>query len=151
MTKFDPKDPDFEGKVRRAFANQSLLATLGMRLELVEPGMVRVALPFASHILQQHGFVHGGAVAAMGDTACGFAAMSLMPSGCGILTVEFKISLMAPAQGDCLVATGRVVKPGRTLIFSETEISANRGSETRLIARTTATLMLITGRDNIVG
>ena len=151
MSRLTPKDPDFEGKVRRAFANQSLLVTLGMQLDAVEPGLVRLSLPFAPHILQQHGFIHGGAVASMGDTACGFAAMSLMPADCGILTVEFKISLMAPAQDDRLVAVGRVVKPGRTLIFSEAEISAERGGETRPIARTTATLMLITGRENIVG
>lgn len=151
MTNFLPKDPDYEGQVRRAFANQTLLVTLGMELDAVEPGMVRVALPFAPHILQQHGFIHGGAVATLGDTACGFAAMSLMPAGCGILTVEFKISLMAPAQGERLIAIGRVLKPGRTLIFAETEISAVRGDETRLIARTSATLMLITGRETIVG
>jgi uncharacterized protein (TIGR00369 family) len=151
VKQFKPKDLDFQTKVRHAFSSQSLLTTLGMQLERVEPGCVTVTLPFGPHILQQHGFIHGGAVAAMGDTACGFAAMSLMPADCGILTVEFKISLMSPAQGKCLVAVGRVVKPGRTLIFSEAEISADQGTETRLIARTTATLMLISGRDNIVG
>lgn len=148
---FVPRDPDYDAKVRRAFAGQSLMTTLGMALEAVEPGLVRIALPFGPHILQQHGFIHGGAVATMGDTACGFAAMSLMPADCGILTVEFKITLLAPAKGDRLVAIGRVVKPGRTLIFSETEISAEKDGETRPIARTSATLMLITGRSDIVG
>lgn len=147
---FEAKDPDFEGRVRRSFARQSMMATIGAVLERVEPGFVDIALPFAPHILQQHGFIHGGAVSTLADTACGFAALSLVRPGVGVLTVEFKMNMMAPAAGARLVARGRVVKAGRTLIVTQAEVSAHAEGSEGAIALMTATIMAIESRDGIV-
>jgi uncharacterized protein (TIGR00369 family) len=100
-------------------------------------------------ISQQHGFVHAGAVSAIADSAAGYAALSLMPAGTGVLTTEFKINLVAPAVGDRIIARGRVVKPGRTLTLCQTEVFAESGSQEKLIALLTATMMSIEGREGI--
>lgn len=149
-TSFAAKDPDFAGRVRRSFAQQSLMGTIGAVLEAVEPGLVEIALPVAPHILQQHGFVHAGAVSTIADTACGFAALTLMKPGAGVLTVEFKMNMMAPATGTKLVASGRVVKAGRTLIVTQAEVFAYADGSGRTVALMTATMMTIEGRDGIV-
>ena len=147
---FEAKDPDFEDRVRRSFARQSMMATIGAVLERVEPGLVDIALPFAPNILQQHGFVHGGAVSTLADTACGFAALSLVRPGVGVLTVEFKVNMMAPATGIRLVARGRVVRAGRTLIVTQAEVLAHAEASEQAVALMTATIMAIEGRDGIV-
>jgi uncharacterized protein (TIGR00369 family) len=144
------KDPGFAERVRRSFAAQPMMATIGALLERVEPGAVDIALPVAPHIRQQHGFVHAGAVSTVADTACGFAALTLMPAGAGVLTTEFKINLMAPAAGERLLARGRVIRSGRTLIVTQAEVFAEAGGASRLIALMTATMMTIEGRDGIV-
>lgn len=144
-----PKDPDFAARIRRSFAAQPMMATIGAALERVEPGAVDISLPVAPHIRQQHGFVHAGAVGTIADTACGFAALSLMPVGAGVLTVEFKMNLMAPATGETVVARGRVVKAGRTLIVTQAEVVAVSGGRERVVALMTATMMTIEGRDGI--
>ena len=146
----EAKDADFEGRVRRSFARQSMMATIGAVLERVEPGLVDIALAVAPHILQQHGFVHGGAVSTLADTACGFAALSLVRPGAGVLTVEFKMNMMAPAAGTRLVARGRVVKAGRTLIVTQADVFAHADGSERAIALMTATIMAVEGREGIV-
>jgi uncharacterized protein (TIGR00369 family) len=100
-------------------------------------------------VSQQHGFVHAGAVSAIADSAAGYAALSLMPEGSGVLTAEFKINLLAPAAGDRILARGRVVKSGRTLTLAQAEVFAESGGQERLVALLTATLMTIQGRDGI--
>ena len=100
-------------------------------------------------ISQQHGFVHAGAISAIADTAAGYAALSLMPAGRGVLTTEFKINLVSPAVGDRMIARGRVVKAGRTLTLAQTEVFAERGGQEKLIALLTATMMTIEGREGI--
>src|SRR5688572_3883733 len=102
-------------RVRASFDKQSFMRTLGASLIRVAPGEVEIAMPVAGHLCQQHGFVHAGAVASIADSACGYAALSLMAPGVGVLTAEFKINLVAPASGERLLARGRVVKAGRTL------------------------------------
>ncbi len=149
-TIFDAKDPDFAGRVRRSFAQQTMMGTIGAVLDRVEPGLVDVVLPAAPHILQQHGFIHGGAVSTLADTACGFAALSLVRPGVGVLTVEFKMNMMAPATGTRLVARGRVVKAGRTLIVTQADVFADADGSERAVALMTATIMAIEGRDGIV-
>ena len=144
-----PQDPDYEARVRTSFSKQSIMTTLGAVLNDVQPGQVRIILPVASHICQQHGFVHAGAVATIADSAAGYAALSLMPQGAGVLTTEFKINLMAPATGDCLVAEGRVIRSGRTLSVAMTEVFAQTGETRKLVALLTASMMTITGRDGI--
>jgi uncharacterized protein (TIGR00369 family) len=123
--------------------------TLGATLQNVAPGMVEVSLRPAASISQQHGFVHAGAVAPIADSAAGYAALSLMSSGAGVLTTEFKINLLAPATGERIIARGRVVKAGRTLTLAQTEVFAEAGGQEKLIALLTATLMTVQGRSDV--
>lgn len=125
------------------------MTTLGASLNSVAPGMVEIALRPHSAISQQHGFVHAGAVSAIADSAAGYAALSLMPAGTGVLTAEFKINLLAPAEGERILARGRVVKAGRTLTLAQAEVFASIGGQEKLIALLTSTLMAVKGRDGI--
>ncbi len=111
----NPRDPDFAARVRGSFARQRLMATLGAELERVLPGEVAIQLPFREDLTQQHGVLHAGAVTAIVDSACGYAAFSLMERGTGVLSVEFKVNMLAPAAGETFLAIGRVVRAGRTL------------------------------------
>lgn len=140
---FLPKDPDFEARARASFARQGMMATLGMTLEEIAPGLVEMAMPYAPHILQQHGFVHAGAISTLVDNACGCAAMTLMPKGMGVLTVEFKMNMMSPGTGDRFIAIGRVVRPGKTIMVTLGECFAETGGERKLIAMMTATMMVV--------
>jgi uncharacterized protein (TIGR00369 family) len=150
MTAFTPKVRDFAERIRSSFARQSVMGTIGATLVRVEPGEVEVAMPVAAHLCQQHGFVHAGIVTTLADTACGYAALSLMPASAGILTAEFKVNLLAPAAGERLVAIGRVVKPGRTLTVAQGEVCAEAEGARKLVALMTATLMAIEGREGVV-
>lgn len=138
-----------EQRIRASFARQGLMSTLGATLVAVGPGRVEIALVPAPAISQQHGFVHAGAVSAIADSAAGYAALSLMPPDRGVMTVEFKINLVAPAAGDRLVARGSVVKAGRNLTLAQAEVFAESDGRERLIAFLTATLMAMEGRDGI--
>ncbi len=147
---FEPRDPAFEPRVRASFGRQSAMATLGAKLQRVEAGRVEIELPFAEHITQQHGFVHGGVVSAVLDSACGYAASSLMPAEAGVLTIEFKVNLLAPAQGRRFRVVGEVVKPGRTITVSEGRAwSVDDEGREKLVASMVATMMVVTGRDGI--
>ena len=147
---FQPKDPDFESRVRASFDRQTAMTTIGASVERVEPGRMVIGFPYGPHITQQHGFIHGGIVAAVLDSACGYAASTLMPAEAGVLTIEFKVNLMAPAQGKRFRMVGEVVKPGRTISVTEAKAFAidDEGRE-KLIASMGATMMVITGRDGI--
>jgi uncharacterized protein (TIGR00369 family) len=144
-----PRDPAFEARIRASFARQGLMSTLGASLLSVAPGAVEVALPTRDSIAQQHGFIHAGALAAIADTAAGYAALSLMAPGVGVLTTEFKINLVAPAVGERVVARGRVIKSGRMLTLAQAEIVAERSGDEKLVALLTATLMAIEGRGEV--
>lgn len=125
------------------------MTTLGATLGKITPGTVEIMMRPCPAISQQHGFVHAGAVSAVADSAAGYAALSLMPAGSGVLTTEFKINLVAPATGDSLVARGRVVKAGRTLTLAQAEVFAVTGGQEKLVALLTATLMSIKDRDGV--
>ena len=122
-----PRDPSFESRVRASFDRQQFMATLGATLTRVEPGEVDIAIAFDQRLTQQHGFLHAGAVTSVVDSACGYAALSLMEPGAAVLSVEFKINMLAPAEGTRFVATGRVIKPGRTLMICTGELVSDRG------------------------
>ena len=141
-----PRDPAFEARIRASFAKQGLMSTLGASILRIAPGAVEIVLPAHPSVSQQHGFVHAGAVAAIADTAAGYAALSLMPPGTGVLTTEFKINLVAPATGDRIRARSRVIKAGRTLTLAQAEVVAEGAGEEKLVAFLTATLMAIEGR-----
>ena len=125
------------------------MSTLGATLESIAPGAVEIAIRPHAGISQQHGFVHAGAVTAVADSAAGYAALSLMPPGTGVLSTEFKINLLAPAQGDRILARGIVVKAGRTLTVAQSEVFAQTDGEEKLVALLTATLMAVEDRDGI--
>jgi uncharacterized protein (TIGR00369 family) len=142
-------DESYLERIRSSFAKQGLMATLGATLGDLSPGRVEIAIRPSPAISQQHGFVHAGAISAIADTAAGYAALSLMPAGRGVLTTEFKINLVAPAVGERMIARGRVVKAGRTLTLTQAEVFAERGGQEKLIALLTATMMTIEGRDGV--
>jgi uncharacterized protein (TIGR00369 family) len=145
----DSETQDYKARVRASFAKQGFMGTLGATMCNVAPGLVEIAIRPGAAISQQHGFVHAGAVSAIADTAAGYAALTLMPPNRGILTTEFKINLLAPAQGDRILARGRVVKSGRTLTIAQTEVFSESGGQEKLIALLTATLMAIEGREGV--
>jgi uncharacterized protein (TIGR00369 family) len=149
MASFEPADPAFESRVRESFARQQLLTTLGATLERVAPGEVDIRLPFRAALSQQHGFLHAGAITSIVDTACGYAALTLMPAGAAVLTVEFKVSLLSPGRGDAFLARGRVLKAGRTLTFCTGEVLASGRGEERLVATMTATMMTVRDRPDL--
>ena len=151
MKAMNPADPDFERRVRDSFERQSFMKTIGATLERVDPGAVDIRLPVHSGLTQQHGFVHAGAVASIADSACGYAALSLMPPDSGVLAVEFKINLMSPAAGDCLIARGRVIRAGRTLTVCQADVVAVRDGNEKTVAMLTATVMTVTGRADVQG
>lgn len=144
-----PSDPDVVRRIEASFGKQAFMTTLGARLTRIAPGEVEIELPVSAHLTQQHGFVHAGAVATIADSAAGYAALTTMPPGAGILTAEFKINLLAPAAGERLLAKGRVVKAGRTLTLATAEVFALKDGAARLCAMMTATCMTIAGREGV--
>lgn len=138
-----------EARIRASFDKQGLMGTLGAALIAVGRGLVEIALTPNDAVSQQHGFVHAGAVAAIADSAAGYAALTVMPADAGVLTAEFKINLLAPAAGDRLIARGKVIKTGRTLTLAQAEVFAEKAGQQRLVALLTATLMTVQGRDGV--
>ena len=136
-----PVDPHFVARVRESFGRQKAMALIGASLARVDPGAVEIELPYREEITQQKGFVHGGIIGMIADTACGYAAFSLMPADCSLVTVEYKINILAPAQGD-LVARGEVVKAGRTLTIARAEVYAQ---DRKHVATMQQTLMMLPG------
>ncbi|MGE0496213.1 MAG: PaaI family thioesterase [Ramlibacter sp.] len=149
QTVFEPKDPAFAQRVRDSFALQGAMGTLGATLGAIEPGLVEIEMGWAPGLTQQHGFLHAGMVASALDSACGYAGFTLMPPDAGVLTIEFKINLLAPAKGQRFRMVGQVVKPGRTVTVTEGRAYAIDDGREKLIATMGATLMTITGRDDV--
>jgi uncharacterized protein (TIGR00369 family) len=149
MSPFTPADPKFETRVRASFAQQAMMATLGATLERVAPGEVDIRLPFRADLTQQHGFLHAGAMTTVVDSACGYAALTLMPVGAAVLTVEFKVNLMAPGKGESIVARGRVLKAGRTLMTCAGDVFAVAAGEEKHVLTMLATVMTVQGRPGL--
>ncbi len=148
---FAPDNPEYDGMVRASYAKQGLMDTLGGELVDVRPGFVAIKMPYAPGLTQQHGFFHAGGLAAIVDTAGGYAAYSLFGEHDGVLTVEFKLNLMAPADGEYLLARGQVVRPGRTLTVTTGEVVAVKNGKGKPCALMQQTLMRIVGREGVVG
>ncbi len=151
MADFQPADPDFERRVRHSFSRQGVMRHLGAEMTSIGPGRCEIRLGYGEHLSQQHGFFHGGVVATIADSAGGYAAFSLMAADAGVLTVEFKINLVAPADGELLIARGLVLRPGRTLSVSTAEVFARKAGADRLCAILQQTLMTIVGRPDVIG
>lgn len=146
---FTPKDPQYDARVRASFARQQAMATLGISIATLAPGEIVLTMPFAAAYTQQHGFLHAGIVATALDSACGYAAFSLMPDDAAVLTVEFKINLIAPARGARFLFRGAVVKPGRTITVCEGHAFAIDDDQEKLIATMSGTLMAVVGRADV--
>jgi uncharacterized protein (TIGR00369 family) len=138
-----------DARIRASFDKQGLMTTLGAVLGPVKRGAVEISLPVRSAVSQQHGFVHAGAVASIADSAAGYAALTTMPEGAGVLSVEFKINLLAPAKGQRIVARARIIKSGRTLTLAQTDVFAEDGETEKLVAFLSATMMTIENRPGI--
>ena len=151
MPDFLPPDPMFESRVRASFARQQVMHTLGASLTLVAPGVVEIALPFHQDLTQQHGFLHAGIIGTILDSACGYAAFSLMPADKAVLSVEYKINLLAPAKGQNFIAKAQVIKTGRNLTVCTGEAFAYDQEKSKLVATMTATMMAVPEREDLQG
>ena len=149
MPPFEPRNPLYEQRVRESFALQGVMHHMGAQLGLIAPGAVDIELTWAKELTQQHGFLHAGVVSAALDSACGYAAFTLMVPEAEVLTIEFKINLLAPAQGERFRMEGRVLKPGRTITVCEGRAYALHGGGEKLIATMGCTLMAITARADV--
>lgn len=139
-------DPDFAARVRASFGKQQAMDLIRATLPLVEAGRVEIHLPHWVGVEQQHGFVHGGVVGMIADSAAGYAAMTLVAPSDSVLTVEYKMNLVAPADGEMLIARGKVVRPGRTLIVTQAEVFAVKHDKHTLCALMQQTIMVMQGK-----
>ena len=139
MRAFAPKNPEFAARVRENFARQAALRLIGAELTRIEPGVVDIEVPYRPDLAQQHGYFHGGIVGIVADGAAGGAAFSVMPADSTVLSAEYKINFIAPAEGERLIARGRVLKPGRTLCICQVDVAVVRDG-----AETTCAVMLQT-------
>ncbi|MEI7891645.1 MAG: PaaI family thioesterase [Myxococcales bacterium] len=138
---FDPQDPQYDARVRETFAAQRIMLTFGARLVRVAPGETDIELPYREDLGQQDGFLHAGVITTVVDSACGSAALSLMPAGARVLSIEFKVNLLSPAKGKLFVARGRVVKPGKNITVCTGDFVTQEG--TKLLAIMVATMMCV--------
>lgn len=143
MPDYIPLDDGFERRVRSSFARQTLMETIEARLVKVLPGEVEIQIPFRADLAQQNGFMHAGIVTSIVDTACGYAALSLMPASVDVLTVEYKVNFVSPATGHTLIGRGKVIRPGRTLTVCAGDVVAVSDQGERLVATMLATMMAI--------
>ena len=150
MNKFEPKDPKFRKRVKSSFNRQQCMTTLGITISRIEPGMVELTMPYAEPYTQQHGFIHAGIISTAMDSACGYAAFSLMPTEAAVLTVEYKINFLAPARGEDFIFRAEVVKPGRTLTLCDARAYGIAAGEEKLIATMSGTMMAIFDREGIM-
>jgi uncharacterized protein (TIGR00369 family) len=144
--RFEIQDPEYQGRVRESFERQGLMKHLGAELVTLEPGGVEIRVPFRRELTQQHGYFHAGVTGAIADSACGYAAYTLMPADSSVLTVEYKMNLLAPADGEELVARARVMRSGRTLKICTADVFVRKGGAENHCATVLSTIMCMTGK-----
>lgn len=144
---FEPRDPDYEARIRGSFARQHFMALIGAELTAVAPGAVDIELPMRDDLTQQHGFLHAGPTMTVVDSAAGYAALSLFPAGFGVLTTELKVNLLNPAKGERLIARGQVIKPGRTLSVCRGDAYATAEGQESHVATALLTMICREGLD----
>lgn len=142
---------DFRERVRQSFSRQGAMAMLGAELTRVEPAMVEIELPFNAKLTQQHGFLHAGVISAALDSACGYAAYTVIDREASILTIEFKVNLMSPGRGERFLFRGEITKPGSTIVVADGRAYAIGDGPAKLIASMTGTMMVIRGREDVTG
>ena len=143
---FEVSDAEYQQRVRDSFARQGLMRHLGAELVVVEPGKVEIRASYRAELTQQHGYFHAGVSGAMADSACGYAAYTLMAKDASVLTVEYKMNLLAPAQGEELIARGRVVRSGKTLKICAADVYVLKCGEEVHCATMLSTVMSLQGR-----
>lgn len=148
-SRFEPADPAYKEKIMESFNRQEVMKTVGASILAVRPGEVELEFPYQSDLTQQHGFIHAGIVSTVLDSACGYAAFSLMPENAGVLTIEFKVNLLAPAKGERFRAVGKVKKPGRNITVTEGELFSYVKGKQKLVATMVGTIMSVYDREGI--
>lgn len=146
MSEFKVLNPDFADRVRDSFSRQSFMATIGAELTDIGPGQVEIHLPYQDSLCQQHGYFHGGVIGALADNVGGYAAFSLMAPENSVLTVEYKMNIVAPGDGEALIARGQVLRPGRTLTVCQAQVFAVKDGKEKLCATALCTLMTLVGQ-----
>jgi uncharacterized protein (TIGR00369 family) len=141
MKPWQPQDAEYVNRVRESFARQQVMQLIGASLRRVEPGAVDIALPYRDDLTQQNGYLHAGILTTVADSACGYAAYTLMPAGADVLSVEFKVNLLRPAAGEMFVAEARVVKAGATLTVTRCDVYGRAAEEAKLVATMLATMI----------
>jgi uncharacterized protein (TIGR00369 family) len=141
MNSFQPQDAEYERRVRESFARQPVMRLIGAHLQRVEPGAVDIALPYREDLTQQNGYLHAGILTTVADSACGYAAYTLMPARADVLSVEFKMNLLRPAMAERFLAEARVVKAGATLTVARCDVYGWTGAEAKMVATMVATLI----------
>jgi uncharacterized protein (TIGR00369 family) len=141
MISLQIQDSDYERRIRGSFARQHVMQLIGATLKRVEPGAVDIVLPFRKDLTQQNGYIHAGIITTVADSACGYAAYTLMPADSEVLSVEFKVNLLRPAGGETFVAEGRVLKAGKTLTVTRCDVYGKTGEESKLVATMLATMI----------
>ena len=136
-------NPNFAEEVRRSFAQQSIMELIGAGLSLVGPGVVEITLPYRQDLTQQNGYLHAGIVTTIADSACGYAAFTLMPEGSGVLSVEFKVNLLRPAKGEEFLSRAEVIKAGKTLTVVRADVFALAENTRTLVATMQGTMMCV--------
>jgi len=137
------RNPAFADEIQQSFAKQTAMDLIGAELTRVEPGIVEITLPYRADMAQQHGYLHAGIVTTIADTACGYAAYSLMPAGSQVLSVEFKVNLLRPAKGETFLASAEVVKAGKTLTVVRADVFGIIGDARELVATMLGTMICL--------
>jgi len=133
---YQVSNPKFAEDIKQSFAAQPAMSSIGAELNLIEPGLIEITLPYREDLTQQHGYMHAGIVTTIADSAAGYAAYSLMPAGSEVLSVEFKVNLLRPAQGEAFLARAEVIKPGKTLTVVRADVFGISGTGTRELVAT---------------
>lgn len=149
MAPFEPVDPDYEKKVTDSFAGQPFMNFINAQLVAVKPGYCEIHLPYKNDLCQQHGYFHAGIIGTISDNCGGYAAFSLMPAGASVLTVEYKMNLVAPGDGELLIGQAKVIKPGRTLTICRTEVFVIKKGTQTLCATSLMTVMTMAGKRDL--
>jgi len=143
VSRFQIRDENYSGRVRASFTRQGFMQTLGAELTGIGPGKSEITVPYGEGLTQQHGFFHGGLIGTIADNAAGYASFSLMAAGDSVLTVEYKLNIMAPAQGDLLIARGRIIRPGRRITVAQADVFARQDDTEVLCATLLGTFMTL--------
>ena len=141
--KFEPKDENFVEKVRESFATQTVMQFIGAELTRIEAGKVEIELPYRKDLTQQNGFLHAGIITTIADSACGYAAFSLMPKGADVLSVEFKVNLLSPAIGEKFIAKARVLRAGKTIFVVQGDVFAVKEGQEKMVSTMLGTMMCL--------